>query len=422
MKILWIVNGLLNKFSLYLFNKPANGVWMDALLSDFRDKADYEVIVATTIKTKKTIKYSESNITYYALPDNLPILYNANKKSNIIAWKTLIEAEKPDLIQVWGTEFNHGLCALRVAGNIPSVIYIQGCVGAIARYYQAGMPYNELKKTVTFRDIVKRDSVLQQQKKFFKQSFNEAEMLRLAGRIICENDWCEINLRSVVPDLKVYRCPLSINKVFFDYRWYMDKAEKFSLICTAPGYTIKGLHVLLHAMALLKPKYPEIKLYIPGSIKISDGKLKNFIRKDGYTKYIEKLIKKFDISQNVVWLGNVSQETLAKEYAKHRVFVMPSAIENHSSSLKEAMIVGLPSISSYVGGIPEYVRHGETGFLYRFEEYEVLAYYISRLFDDDKLAQKISENAKKDIVDLHGGMQLFNRITEIYKDIVCIEY
>ena len=363
MKVLWIVNSLLNKFSLSLYNKPSSGLWMDALLEDFKDKEGYEIIVATTDKIKKFVKFVDGNITYYALPDNVPLLYNENKKKNIRAWEQLISEEKPDLIQVWGTEFTHGLCALRAANNIPSVIYMQGYIDAIAKYYQAGISYREIKHTITFRDFIKRDNILQQQEKYYKQAKKEAEMLTRSIAVICENDWCEINLKAVVPSLKIYRCPLSINKVFFNYRWDINDADKFSVICTASGYTIKGLHVLLHAIRLLKQKYPAIKLYVPGTPIVVGKGINGLIYKNGYTKYIENLIKRLDIKDNVVWLGTLTQEDLAKEYTKHRVFVMPSAIENHSSSLKEAMIVGMPCVSSYVGGVPEYVRHGENGLL-----------------------------------------------------------
>ena len=268
MKILWIVNSILSRLSLNLYNKPSNGLWMDALLEDFKNKEGFEIIVATTIKTNKTVKIADGNITYYALPDNVPLLYNENKKCNIRAWQSLLDEEKPDLIQVWGTEFTHGLCALRVAKNIPSVIYMQGYVGSIARYYQADIPYTDIKKTKTFRDFVKRDGILQQQQKLYRQTKKEAEMLKLSGRIICENTWCESNLKAIVPELKFYRLPLSINKVFSDYRWILHNTENFSVICTASGYTIKGLHMLLKAIAVVKQKYPEVKLYVPGTPQV----------------------------------------------------------------------------------------------------------------------------------------------------------
>ena len=148
--------------------------------------------------------------------------------------------------------------------------------------------------------------------------------------------------------------------------------------------------MLLRAVALLKIEFPEIKLYVPGTPVVSDGSIKWLLRKRGYTKYIETLIRQLGIGENIVWLGGLSQEELAEEYAKRHVFVMPSAIENHSSSLKEAMAVGMPCVSSYVGGIPEYVRHGENGLLYRFEEYEVLADHIKRIFTDDEFATNLS--------------------------------
>ncbi len=418
MKILWIVNSVLNDLSLKLYGKEGHGVWMDALLSDFRGRVEYEIVVATVIKRKAVYRYQIDNVTYYALPDQYPARYKENKSKNIVIWQRLIAEEKPDLIQVWGTEFTHGLCALRQAKGIPSIVYMQGYLKSIARFYQAGIDYRVLRKSITFRDIVKRDSICQQQKKYMRSSQKEAEMLQLSGAVISENEWCNAYLKAAVPNIRIYDCPLSINKVFAESQWDLEAVERHSVICTAPGYTIKGLHILLKAIALLKQKYPDIKLYVPGTPQISDGTFKGFLKKDGYTKYIEKLIRTLDIEQNICWLGRLSQEVLAAEYAKRHIFVMPSAIENHSSSLKEAMSVGMPCIASYVGGIPEYVRHGESGFLYRFEEYEVLATRIGELFDDDALCRRISKNAREQMTALHQSDKLFEKIEKIYKELV----
>ena len=113
----------------------------------------------------------------------------------------------------------------------------------------------------------------------------------------------------------------------------------------------------------------------------------------------------------------ISQEQLAEQYAKTRVFVLSSSIENHASSLKEAMMVGTPSIATSVGGVPEYVRHGENGFLYRFEEYEIMAGYIKKLFEEDSTAAKISKNGRKDMYYLHSGNNVYKTICDIYKKI-----
>ena len=418
MKVLWVVNSILRDLNKELFGNLADGVWMDALLSEFKGKSDYSIVVVTTAKRKTEYVLKKDNVTYYLLPDAPPISYNENKKSNIACWKALLEREKPDLIQVWGTEFTQGLCALRSAKDVPSVIYMQGYLGSIARFYQAGIPQNVLKRTVTVRDFLKRDSILQQQKKFARSSVKEREMFALSGAIISENEWCNANIRSIVPDIKTYFCPLSINKVFGEYEWNEEKADKYSVICTASGYTIKGLHILLRAIALLKTKFPDIKLYVPGTPVKTQSGLLGRLKRNGYTKYVEELIEKLGIKEQVIWLGRLSQKELAEEYSKRHVFVMPSSIENHSSSLKEAMAVGMPCISSYVGGIPEYLRHGENGLLYRFEEYEVLASHIEKLFVNKKLCERLSAQARNDILKLHDN-NVFERICKIYEDLIC---
>ena len=418
MKILWIVNTPLGPLGERLYGQRNNGVWMDALMSSFTAHDEHRLVIATTAAVSDTLLIEENGIIFYALPDRPPILYKENKPGNIQAWRDLIDNEKPDLIQVWGTEFTHGLCALRAARDIPSVIYMQGYLGSIARHYLAGMTPNELKKSVTFRDIIKRDSIVRQQKKYLASTANEKEMFELSGNVICENDWCENSIRAIVPDINIYRCPLSINQVFAQKSWNVAAAEPHSIICNASGYPLKGLHMLLRAVALLKSRYPDIKLYVPGEKVVSDGSLQWLIRKRGYTKYIEKLIKELDIENNIIWLGALPQEKLAEQYAKARVFVLCSAIENHSSSLKEAMMVGTPSVASSVGGVPEYVAHGENAFLYRFEEFDILAMHIAKMFEDDDLAKRFSENAKASAAKLHSEDEIYQTINSIYKKIL----
>lgn len=419
MKILWITNTPIGPLGEKLYGKPSDGVWMSALLSDFEKAHEHQVVVATTAAVSEPLKVTdESGIVFYALPNSVPLIYSENKSGNTAAWKKLLADEQPDLIQIWGTEFTHGLCALRVAGKIPSVIYMQGYLGSIARHYLAGISHRELKKTVTFRDMFKRDSIEQQQQKYYASTKKEKEMFCLAGAIICENDWCEDSVRAVVPQIDVYRCPLSVNHVFSTRRWDKKKAEKYSVICTASGYPLKGLHMVLRAIALLKEDYPDIKLYVPGTKMVSDGSIKWMLRKRGYTKYIEKLIRKLDIEKHIVWLGRLTQEQLAEQYAQTQVFVLSSSIENHSSSLKEAMMVGTPSVASAVGGVPEYVRHGENGFLYRFEEYEIMAGYIRKLFEDDELACRFSENGRNDMKQLHEDVNILQSMTKIYEQVL----
>lgn len=419
-KVLWIVNLPLGAIQEKLTGKRSDGLWMGALLRDFENREDVSLVVATTYRINKTIKVEENGVVYYALSNEYPLLYNENDKNNVREWKQLLEEAKPDIIQVWGTEFSHGLCALRIAEKmgIPSVIYMQGLLASIAKHYLAGIAPREIRKNITFRDFIKRGDILRQQKRYYERSKKESEMFSLSRNIISENDWCDRFVLSIEPKVKSYHCPLSINRVFKEKQWDIKEAQPHSIICTASGYPLKGLHMTLKAVAKLKEKYNDVTLYVPGDKQVSDGSIRGLIRKNGYVKYIEKLIKKLGIEENVVWLGVCDQSTLADYYKKTRVFVLSSAIENHSSSLKEAMLVGTPCVSSIVGGIPEYLTHNQNGFLYRFSEYELMASYIDQLFCDDELAKKFSSLGREKMQSLHMDDDTASKIIQIYEQIL----
>lgn len=419
MKILWITNAAIEPLGTYIYGKAINGAWVSALLSDFENASEHHLVIATTARVKQRVRLeNDKGTVFYALPDSPPINYNENKKKNIEQWRRLILSERPDIIQIWGTEFTHGLCALRVCGNVPGVIYMQGVLDAIARYYYAGISETELKRNITFRDLIKRDSVIRQKIRYGRNAVKEAEMLKRAGNFISENNWCDAHVKAIAPDAQSHRCPLSINSAFTRFTWDINNIERHSVMCTASDYPLKGLHIILRAIALLKKRYPDIKLYIPGSKVVSDGSLQWLIRKRGYTRYIERLIKQLDIADNIVWLGYTSQDQLAQLLSKIHVFALTSALENHSSSLKEAMMVGVPTVASDVGGIPEYIDNGKNGFLYRFEEYELLADYISSIFDSDILAIRIGQQGRKDMIKRHSSPEIYSVICDIYNKII----
>ena len=84
----------------------------------------------------------------------------------------------------------------------------------------------------------------------------------------------------------------------------------------------------------------------------------------------------------------------------------------------EAMIVGIPCVSSYVGGVPEYLTHNENGLLYSFEEQEILSAHIIKLFQDPSLAEKISLKAKMTMRNSRQSTNLKEELVTIYKNVL----
>jgi glycosyltransferase involved in cell wall biosynthesis len=417
MKALWVTNTLIGDIYEHINKKPSNGVWMDALLKEFKEKNEHDLVVVTTGDVTESISIKKDNVTYYLIPGGYPISYKDSKK-NVATWKKIIEDEKPDILMLWGNEFQHSLSALKAADGIPSAVFMQGVLDAIARYYYAGIDEKIYRKNLTLRDIIKRDSVINQKKKYQKRAKYEKEIFDISGNILSENTWCNTHIKAISKNVKSYYCPLSINSLFLDYNWSLDDMTPHTICCNASGYPLKGLHILIKAVGLLKEKYPDVKLLVPGKNMFMQTGFSGLIHNDGYMKYITKLIKELNVEDNISFIGFLPQNELAKIISKSNCFVVPSALENHSSSLKEAMMTGTPVLSSIVGGVPEYVTSFENGILYRFEEYELLAEYISMIFDNKDLAQKLSENGKNSMANLHSNEDIYNKVIEAYKDIL----
>ncbi len=421
MKVLWITNRPIAAGERKYNIKATSGTWMEPTLNEMKNHPEIKLSVATVANISVPDHMEEDEVEYYFLPKGKKAVYDYRSKKNIESWKRIIEKTSPDIIMIWGTEYAHGLCALRAAGKIPSVIMIQGIVDTVAKNYLGGMTREEIAASFTLRNLIKRDTLYRQQRFFEKKAVFEKEMIRLSGNLIIENEWAKCHCEELYDGCRTYYCPININSAFFSREWEWRECEKHTVFCSAPGYPIKGLHNLFRALALVKKKYPDVKLYVPGmNDPFSQNSFSGLIKRQSYTKFLMRLIDGLRLRENICFEGRLSSEQMAERMRKTNVFVVPSCVENQSNTLREAMAVGTPCIASYVGGIPEIVTSGENGLLYRYEEYPQLADFIVKIFSDSELAEKFSRTAKPQIEELVNVKTSVERLVEIYSSITGI--
>ncbi len=396
MKVLWVVNKLTGALHEKVKGKKSTGgLWLEAMLDSAKLDADIEIVAVNIQEINEVRCLDDGNIKYYTIPGRPTSDYDYKSEKSQAYWKYVIDIEKPDLIELWGTEMPFGLAVLKAAPQLPCVVYVQGVLESIGRYYRAGIPQKDLRKCMTLRDVFSGETICKVQKQYLARSKYEIEIVRQAKNIIVENDWAEAYYKSVVPEIKVYRCPLSISDEFSKEHWDDFKMVPYTVMCPAANYPIKGLHMLLKALSIVKRQYPEIKLTVPGTPLKDKKSIKDFLKERGYDRYIRHLIDLHGLKDNVIYLGRLTAAEMAQCMSRSNCFVMCSAIENHSSTLKEAMTVGVPSVASYVGGVPEYAEHKVNTLLYRFEDYEMLAFYIIKLFESTNLCKELSVNARQ---------------------------
>lgn len=420
MKVLWITNIPFGKMRQLagLDHREAGGSWLDATINEFIGDENVSICVATTWKTDSIKTVEEQNVTYCLMPGGEPYQYNHKSLYNRRTWEELKSYFQPDIINVWGTEFTHGYLALQVFHDIPAVIYMQGLLSSLSRFYLSGLTNMELLKSITIRDLLKMDLLYLVKLKYAFRAKLETEMICLAKNVIVENLWCASKCMAISNECKIHYCNLIIQEEFFKHTWDSKLFKKRTIMCNAANYPIKGLHILIKAMNIIVRDFPETIVYVPGLPSPFDLKGIEKIKVRGYIKIIKSLINKYSLENNFQFIGQLTPSGMASKMAEVNVFVMPSSIENHSSTLIEAMAVGTPCISSNVGGIPEYFNHGEDGFLYRFEEYELLAAYIKLLFDDTALAEQFGKRARLKMIETRKNYQISEKMKTIYSNIL----
>jgi len=104
----------------------------------------------------------------------------------------------------------------------------------------------------------------------------------------------------------------------------------------------------------------------------------------------ERLSRELGVQKEVMFLGK--QDGLAEILSAADLFLMTSQSESFGLSALEAMACGLPVVSTSVGGLPELVRHNETGFIAEIGDIERMAKYTVDLLTNDRKYKLFSNN------------------------------
>ena len=190
-----------------------------------------------------------------------------------------------------------------------------------------------------------------------------ARVIRGASAVVAVSEQVKEAARlSFGPQLQVVRIYNGINA---------DDVRKISRAVTPPfelpdRYVVgigalrqvKGYDLLLRAWAEIGSKFSDVSVVIVG-----DG--------PDRARY-ERMSMELGVADRVVWLGWLDHDAALGVLARALTYVMPSRSEGLPYSLLEAGACGVPVIATGVGGIPEVVENGVSGWLVRPEDHTAL--------------------------------------------------
>jgi glycosyltransferase involved in cell wall biosynthesis len=412
MKVLWITNTLFPDACALIGIKPqVVGGWMFSSAQDLLKRhQNIEFAVATTYNGTTFHDRSINRIRYFLIPLKNKLSYSKKLERD---WKDVKALFDPDIVHIHGTEYPVGLAYINGCGNANVIISIQGLVSVIYRYYLAGMSTTEVLFNITFRDLLKRDTLLHQRKKVKERGNYERKLLISAKNIIGRTSWDRSHTFAINPNARYFFCNETLRSDFYHNCWSLKNCERHRIFISQAQYPLKGFHQLLKALPLLREKYLDIKVYIAGS----DSLKSDFLGLKTYNKYLRSLVRKGGLEDIIVFTGELSEGKMIEAYLKSHIFICPSSIENSSNSVGEAQLVGVPVIASYVGGMSDMIVDNQTGLLYRFEEFEMLASLIDQLFKDDALALKLSYNGREQAMIRHDRETNINHLFFAYEEL-----
>ena len=413
MRILWITNTIFPAPSRAMgLESPVFGGWMYGLSEQVSSQSHIELAVVSCYSRRELRKDVIEGITYYSVPFKYHSRYPKELEP---LWKMICDEFEPDIIHIHGTEFPRALACMKAYPDCKYVVSIQGMIGPNSRYVLGGISPKSLLKCITIYDILKKDTLLSIKHRWEKMGKLEMEYLNHSDIVIGRTSWDYARVKAINSNCNYQFCNESLRDQFYvANKWSYLQCTKQSIFLSQAGMPLKGLHKVLEAIQVIRDEFPDLTIRIGGNNIIANTTLSDKVRMGGYGKYINALLRKYRLYDQVEFLGRLDASAMVIEYQNANVFICPSSIENSPNSVGEAQIIGTPVIASYVGGIPDMITHNDTGFLYRFEEVEMLAEYIRKLFLNTEIALKISRNGIIAAEKRHNKSTNLNKLLEIY--------
>ena len=419
-RVLWLCNAIIPQVSEKLnVNAGTGGGWLNQLSDIFDKRDDIELcIVAPFLQGDELAHITFGNKSeFYGFPKKIhePWIYDDSVEG---VFAKILAEFKPDLVHIFGTEFPHTLSMVRAFNNPDkTIIHVQGIISAIAKHYTAFLPEKVVKR-YSFRDFIKRDNIEDQKHKFELRGEYEIEAIKKVRQVFHRTEWDEAVIKGINPGVCLHYAQEMMRGSFYSGTWNYEDCEKYSIFISQGNYPLKGLHIMLEALRSVKELYSGVKLYIAGDDILTVGSFKEKIRESYYSKYIRRLIMEWNLTDNVEFTGPLSEEKMKQRYIKSNVFVSASSIENSSNSVAEAMLLGVPIVSSFVGGCTSLIEHGVNGLLYQADAPYMLAYYIFEIFQNKDFAKSIGKKEVEKARMLYDKELIVENILQTYKEML----
>lgn len=398
------------------------GTWLIAMGNAIANSPNIDLFNVTFGDVKSITQKNSNNITQWIIPHKERMKYHKGSKELIAFIKKIDQEINPDLIHVWGTENGFGFPVMEANLKTPVLLEIQGLLFSIVKNFYGGLTFSDLINSSGLKEVLRPQYHPSSIRKSFKRKGeHELRLIRQMKNIAVQSEWIHTIIKYVNPASKLFHSGMMLRSEFYEApQWKHpgnDEAINIFTSCSGP-IPYKGLHVIFEAIAVLKNKFPNITLNIGGGIDIH--KKYGFIR-DGYTTWMLNKIKELGIEDSINWMGMLNADEMIREMQRSHMVVIPSFVESYCLFLAESMMVGVPSVVSFAGAMPQLAEHEKSALYFPMGDHWSCAGQIERLITDPLLANKLSEESRKVALQRNDPDAVLQTQLNIYNEILSAE-
>lgn len=311
-----------------------------------------------------------------------PHIRDASKRVQDIL--QIIKEIKPDVCHLHGTgKFSWAMIKAIRSLSIPIALTVHGLI------------HVEKKNALTHHFSLKKAY------QFVTQSLYERKILSSLKTVIVDTEYVAraINNYRLRRTPAMIVIPQGISQDFFQTKC---SSESNSILSVGSISRRKGHLLLIQAFSIAAAKLKEIQLTICG-----------VLADEAYFSELKNYISTLSCRDRISLRANISKEELIQLYQNAHIFALHSQEESQGIVFAEAMATGLPIIATRVGGIPDIVTDGMTGFLSDFGNVNSFSDAILRVFNKDFRWAEMSTNCIE-TASMYSWQRISQHIETVY--------
>lgn len=381
------------------------GGWMKALDKAIQDKVElhvafYDRRYPTIFKVGKTTYHSLAPIGKWNLIKRR-LKLKIGKNPDLQTWKSLIDEVNPDLIHIHGVE--KGYIQVVSITDRPVVLSIQAILTSMTHKFFGDFEKKDLGVFYRLTGCYK------EYKRYCRLAAIEKINLLKLKFVIGRTDWDRRVYSVLAPNARYFKNNEVLREGFYNNTWkeHMPISGKWVIHTTTGGLLFKGLETICMALNVLQRSGMNVEWRVAG---IGEN--------DDIVKITKRRLKDLYPQSGIKYLGRLSEKELIDSMLDAHLFAYPTHQDNSSNALCEAMMLGMPCVSTFAGGSGTMLTDKVDGLMVQDGEPWAMAGAIKELLSDRTTAVKYASVARTNAANRHSRTEVSADLLNIYKEVV----